>query len=176
MRTNVAGYGGTTVAADPSILALSDSGDLTLEVGSGLCGKRVGMVVLSSYPADPRPRRAAEALLNEGMHLDLICEAGEKLPKREHLGGLEIIRIPIRHYRGGKTLLRLPILLLHSHVREHSCLALAPAQVRSGLHPQHARHSCLKCAAAESTWRQSDPRHARPHARTYDDDFQSQGE
>jgi glycosyltransferase involved in cell wall biosynthesis len=101
VTTNVAGYGGTTVAADPSILGLSDSGDLTPEVGSGLCGKRVGMVVFSSYPADPRPRRAAEALLNEGMHLDLICEAGEKLPKREHLGGLEIIRIPIRHSRGG---------------------------------------------------------------------------
>lgn len=119
MRTNVAGYGGTTVAADPSILALSDSGDLTLEVGSGLCGKRVGMVVLSSYPADPRPRRAAEALLNEGMHLDLICEAGEKLPKREHLGGLEIIRIPIRHYRGGKL----------SYVYQYCCFILMSASI-----------------------------------------------
>ena len=158
MTTNVAGYGGTTVAADPSILGLSDSGDLTPEVGSGLCGKRVGMVVFSSYPADPRPRRAAEALLNEGMQLDLICEAGEKLPKREHLGGLEIIRIPIRHSSRREALLRLPVLLLYSHVREHSCLALAPAQVRPGLHPQHARHSCFQRAASESTWSQSDSR------------------
>jgi glycosyltransferase involved in cell wall biosynthesis len=70
--------------------------------GSGLRGKRVGMVVFSSYPADPRPRRAAEALLKEGMHLDLICEADEKLPKRESLDGLEIFRLPITHYRGGK--------------------------------------------------------------------------
>jgi hypothetical protein len=69
---------------------------------SGLCGKRVGMVVFSSYPADPRPRRAAEALVKEGMHLDLICEADEKLPKRENVSGVEIIRIPIEHHRGGK--------------------------------------------------------------------------
>jgi glycosyltransferase involved in cell wall biosynthesis len=59
------------------------------------------MVVFSSYPADPRPRRAAEALLKEGMHLDLICKADEKLPKRENLGGLEIFRVPVTHHRGG---------------------------------------------------------------------------
>jgi glycosyltransferase involved in cell wall biosynthesis len=77
------------------------------------------MVVFSSYPADPRPRRAAEALLNEGMHLDLICEAGEKLPKREHLGGLEVIRIPIRHYRGGKV----------SYVYQYCCFILMSASI-----------------------------------------------
>jgi glycosyltransferase involved in cell wall biosynthesis len=69
---------------------------------SGLRGKRVGMVVFSSYPADPRPRRAAEALLDEGMHLDLICEADGKLPRRERSGDMEIIRVPIKHYRSGK--------------------------------------------------------------------------
>jgi glycosyltransferase involved in cell wall biosynthesis len=67
-----------------------------------LAGKRVGMVVFSSYPADPRPRRAAEALLQEGMHVDLICESDERLPKRERKGNLEIFRLPIRHERGGK--------------------------------------------------------------------------
>ena len=102
MTTNAAGNTRTAVAADPSIPNLADAGDRALETGSGLRGKRVGMVVFSSYPADPRPRRAAEALLEEGMYLDLICEAGEKLPKRERLGGLEVVRIPIRHSRGGK--------------------------------------------------------------------------
>ncbi len=66
-----------------------------------LAGKRAGMVVFSSYPADPRPRRAAEALLKEGMSIDLICEAEDKLPRKERLGELEITRIPIRHFRGG---------------------------------------------------------------------------
>jgi glycosyltransferase involved in cell wall biosynthesis len=66
-----------------------------------LAGKRAGMVVFSSYPADPRPRRAAEALLDEGMSIDLICEAEEELPRKEHDGALDITRIPIRHFRGG---------------------------------------------------------------------------
>ncbi len=69
--------------------------------GSRLAGKRAGMVVFSSYPADPRPRRAAEALLKEGMSIDLICEAEDKLPRKERVGNLEITRIPIRHFRGG---------------------------------------------------------------------------
>jgi glycosyltransferase involved in cell wall biosynthesis len=60
------------------------------------------MVVFSSYPADPRPRRAAEALFKEGMHLDLICEADDRLPRREDLGGFKIFRVPISHHRGGK--------------------------------------------------------------------------
>ena len=66
-----------------------------------MAGKRAGMVVFSLYPADPRPRRAAEALLKEGMRVDLICEGDAKSPKRETLDGLEIIRIPIQHRRGG---------------------------------------------------------------------------
>jgi glycosyltransferase involved in cell wall biosynthesis len=102
MKTILAGHAGPAVSADSSLPGLADPGGSTLEIGSGLSGKRVGMVVFSSYPADPRPRRAAEALLQEGVHLDLICEANEKLPKRENLGGLEIFRVPITHHRGGK--------------------------------------------------------------------------
>jgi glycosyltransferase involved in cell wall biosynthesis len=66
-----------------------------------LAGKKAGMVVFSLYPADPRPRRAAEALLKEGMSVDLICEGDERSPKQETLDRLEIVRIPIRHRRGG---------------------------------------------------------------------------
>ena len=66
-----------------------------------LSGKRAGMVVFSPYPTDPRPRRAADALLSEGMTIDLICEGVEGFPRRERRGGLDITRIPIRHYRGG---------------------------------------------------------------------------
>lgn len=66
-----------------------------------LIGRRAGMVVFSPYPSDPRPRRAAEALIREGMSIDLICEADDRLPPRETLGSLDVIRIPIRHYRGG---------------------------------------------------------------------------
>lgn len=69
--------------------------------GQRLAGKRAGMVVFSPYPADPRPRRAAEALLQEGMTVDLICEGGSGLPRKERQGGLDITRIPIEHERGG---------------------------------------------------------------------------
>jgi len=65
-----------------------------------LAGKRTAMVVFSHYPADPRPRRAAEALLKEGMQIDLICEGDEKQPKSEVLDQLRIKRIPIKHRRG----------------------------------------------------------------------------
>lgn len=70
--------------------------------GGGLRGKRVAMVTFSPYPADPRPRRAAEALLQEGMSVDLICLADDKAPRREESGKLKILRIPIAHRRGGK--------------------------------------------------------------------------
>ena len=75
---------------------LSRSGQNCLE------GKRVGMVSFSPYPADPRPRRAAEALLREGMKVDMICLGEDGLPKRESLNGLNILRMPMRRWRGGK--------------------------------------------------------------------------
>ena len=101
MKTNLRGDGVAAPPADPLLPNAADSEDPILGTGSGLRGKRVGMVVFSSYPADPRPRRAAEALLKEGIHLDLICQADEELPKRENLRGLEIFRVPITHHRGG---------------------------------------------------------------------------
>jgi glycosyltransferase involved in cell wall biosynthesis len=72
-----------------------------IESGSRLTGKKAGMVVFSTYPFDPRPRRAVDALTKEGMTVDLICEGEEQSPKRESLDNLEITRIPIKHRRGG---------------------------------------------------------------------------
>src|SRR5689334_729024 len=70
--------------------------------GESLPGKKVGMVVFSSYPEDPRPRRAAEALAKEGMCVELICQSNDRLSSRERVNGLEITRLPIRHHRAGK--------------------------------------------------------------------------
>jgi glycosyltransferase involved in cell wall biosynthesis len=69
---------------------------------SRLAGKRVGMVMFSTYPSDPRPRRAAEALLKEGMSVDLVCLQDGKTPARETRGNFDIIRVPLTHKRGGK--------------------------------------------------------------------------
>jgi glycosyltransferase involved in cell wall biosynthesis len=60
------------------------------------------MVTFSPYPADPRPRRAADALRKEGMIVDLICLGEGGAPKREEVNGVNILRLPIRHRRGGK--------------------------------------------------------------------------
>ena len=60
------------------------------------------MVLFSYYPIDPRPRRAAETLVKEGMNVDVIClmEAGRD-PKREKLNGVDILRVPLKRRRGG---------------------------------------------------------------------------
>jgi len=102
MKADLTDHSVSAVPAESLVPGSTDSEDAIREPGSGLRGKRVGMVVFSSYPADPRPRRAAEAFLREGMQVELICEADEKLPKRESLGSLEIFRAPIAHHRGGK--------------------------------------------------------------------------
>jgi len=61
------------------------------------------MVLFSYYPSDPRPRRAAEALADAGMAVDLIClreDAGDL--KTDSLKGVDIRRVPISRRRGGK--------------------------------------------------------------------------
>src|SRR5438552_6955796 len=69
---------------------------------SNLRGKRVAVVVFSTYPFDPRSRRGAEALAKERMNVDLVClmEAGKE-PKRETLKGVDILRVPLKRRRGG---------------------------------------------------------------------------
>ena len=63
------------------------------------------MVVFSSYPANPRPRRAAEALLQEGMQVEVICQRDADAPKRESVAGVNVTRVPVIHHRGGSFLM-----------------------------------------------------------------------
>lgn len=67
-----------------------------------LQGKRAAMATFSAYPGDPRPRRAVEALLAQGMSVDLICLPDGKQPAWELLGDLSVFRVPLAHTRGGK--------------------------------------------------------------------------
>jgi glycosyltransferase involved in cell wall biosynthesis len=79
-----------------------DPGAPTLSARA-LRGKRAVSVVYSSYPADPRPRRAAEALASEEMSLEVIClRENDQQPERETFNGLQITRIPLKRVRGGK--------------------------------------------------------------------------
>jgi len=69
---------------------------------SSLKGKHAAMVLFSFYPEDPRPRRAAEALVSAGMSVDMVClrETAEDA-KREVFNGVDIRRIAINKRRGG---------------------------------------------------------------------------
>lgn len=67
-----------------------------------LHGKRVAMVMFSYHPADPRPRRAAEALVSQGMTVDMIClREDSRQAKREVLNGVDVRRVSIARRRGG---------------------------------------------------------------------------
>jgi glycosyltransferase involved in cell wall biosynthesis len=66
-------------------------------------GKRVAMVTFSQYPADPRPRRALDALVEEGASVDLICHATDGAPMREVVNGINVFRVPMKHPRRGKV-------------------------------------------------------------------------
>jgi glycosyltransferase involved in cell wall biosynthesis len=65
-------------------------------------GRRVAMVTFSSYPFDPRPRRAIDALVKEGATIDLICLGDDSQPRREAQGGVQVWRVPMKHVRRGK--------------------------------------------------------------------------
>lgn len=67
-----------------------------------LQGRRAGIVVLSAYPSDPRPRRTADALMRQGMSVDYICVTDGTSPRQEKINGLSLFRLPIQHQRGGK--------------------------------------------------------------------------
>ena len=60
------------------------------------------MVTFSSYPGDPRPRRAVDALVREGVKVDLVCLQTEGAPRRETLDGIDVLRIPLKNRRGGR--------------------------------------------------------------------------
>jgi glycosyltransferase involved in cell wall biosynthesis len=72
-----------------------------LPAGRRLGGKRAAMVVFSYYPADPRPRRAAEALVEEGMAVDVVCLRAGREPRRERVNGVDVLRFPLERRRGG---------------------------------------------------------------------------
>ena len=63
--------------------------------------KSVCMPVYSYYPFDPRVRRAAEALIEEGHSVDVICLKGEEETISGSFNGVNIHRVSLTHKRGG---------------------------------------------------------------------------
>lgn len=65
--------------------------------------KRISMVAFSYYPADPRVRREAEALMEEGMSVDILCLNDGSELKQDIVNSVNVYRIPIKRKRGGKS-------------------------------------------------------------------------
>jgi hypothetical protein len=84
-----------------------------------LQGKKAGIVVLSPYPFDARPRRTADALVRQGMSVDYICATDGKAPWHQKINGLNVFRVPIEHQRGGKL----------AYAYEYSAFTLASALI-----------------------------------------------
>ena len=57
---------------------------------------RVAIVVHAAYPADPRIRRQADALIQAGHRVDLFCLREVGQPPEEEIGELRILRLPVR--------------------------------------------------------------------------------
>ena len=65
---------------------------------------RVAMASFSYYPADVRPRREAEALVEAGMSVDVICLRDDTEAQKEEVKGVCVHRLGLhdsipRHHR-----------------------------------------------------------------------------
>jgi len=60
----------------------------------------IGMVVFSYFPFDPRVRREAEALANEGYNIDILCLKGPHQKEFEKYKDMNIYHLPIQRNRG----------------------------------------------------------------------------
>jgi glycosyltransferase involved in cell wall biosynthesis len=68
-----------------------------------LRGRRAAVLLFSHYPADPRPRRATEALAAQGVNIDLISlRDGESDPAQQTYGNINVTRIGLKRHRGGR--------------------------------------------------------------------------
>ena len=78
-------------------------GDLSRNSKPLLQGRHAAVLLFSEYPADPRPRRAAEALAREGVSVDVLCLQGNsEEPRHETIDGVDIFRVPLERRRGSK--------------------------------------------------------------------------
>lgn len=61
---------------------------------------RICHIVQSYYPRDPRIRRQAEALVEAGIAVDVICLRGPGEQAREVVNGVNVSRVPLSRQRG----------------------------------------------------------------------------
>jgi glycosyltransferase involved in cell wall biosynthesis len=90
-------------AVEPQVARPSAPKSPRVVYAPNLAGKRAAVLLYSYYPADPRPRRAAEALASRGMQVDLIClRENEADQRNEEVNGVRVLRLPWRKTRDSK--------------------------------------------------------------------------
>lgn len=82
--------------------AKTNERDQDVRMGSGQPVENVAMLVFSHYPSDPRVRRAAEAMLETGRSVDIICLRGKGQSATEIVRGVNVIRLPLMQKRASK--------------------------------------------------------------------------
>ena len=104
-----------------------------------LRGKRAAVLLFSYYPADPRPRRAAEALASEGVTIDVVClQKDETEPRQEIINGVKRFPRSDASRTGRETPLRRAVLRFHIARICPSRRAFVSSSLRFCARPQHA--------------------------------------
>jgi glycosyltransferase involved in cell wall biosynthesis len=68
-----------------------------------LRAKRGAVLLFSYYPADPRPRLAAEALAAEGAIVEVVClRESQEEPRHEVINGVSVLRLGLKRHRASK--------------------------------------------------------------------------
>jgi glycosyltransferase involved in cell wall biosynthesis len=121
----------TTLTALLAWLALETARTLRLArhpAGAGAARPRACMIVHSHYPSDPRVRREAEALVEAGWEVDVICVPDGDEPREAIVGGVRVMRMPVQRNRMGSQL---------SYLAEYGRFFLAAAARVTALHLRH---------------------------------------
>jgi glycosyltransferase involved in cell wall biosynthesis len=84
--------------------SLRDYEELSTVKTRRLRGRRAAVLLFSHYPADPRPRRATEALAAQGVNIDLIClRDSDSDPAHQTYGNINVTRVGLKRHRGGRV-------------------------------------------------------------------------
>jgi hypothetical protein len=88
-------------AMPQSVTSSGEAG--TVGPPAALRGRKAAVILYSYYPSDPRPRRAAEAMVEAGMEVDLLClSESPDSPREEFVRGVRVFRLPMQRRRGSR--------------------------------------------------------------------------
>lgn len=88
--------------SDATAASIAATSEVPSAIASKLSGKRAAVLLYSDYPADPRPRRAATAMIDAGMQVDLLClSESDDEPLEECVNGVNVTRVRLKRRRDG---------------------------------------------------------------------------